>query len=91
VTVQGDGYSCGLNNEGQLGVGNYHNYDLPQPIFKEPGQPNHKFKKIECGSYSGAISAHDDFYVWGFFNGELYSRPQKITEFSKKIKQIRIK
>lgn len=63
IVLDRDGnlWTWGKNDHGQLGNGTTVNSNTPEQIFK-----GHKFKKISAGdSVSAAIDLDDKIYVWG--------------------------
>ena len=62
VTRLGDGrvYSCGIGDQGQLGMGHAHVDYLDTPTLIE-GLVNHKVTALSCGiTHSGVISGENE-------------------------------
>jgi len=81
----GEIYSMGANNLGQLGLGNKINSDIPKKISTLEGI---KITKISAYNHSAAISSEGDFYLWGTGAFGEYMLPHKITFIPNPVKDI---
>ena len=81
ITVDGELYTCGKNDVGQLGLGDNINRAIPTKV---PGLQN--VVGVCAGEYSTiAITASGDLYIWGqHYDGVNYmsNTPKKIDDLS---------
>jgi hypothetical protein len=82
----GDLFTCGYNEDGQLGFGNMTRYSAGITNFVPGavvGAKIPKFSRIFCGSYhSMALTGDGDLYLWGWnYFGQL-SNFKKISHLS---------
>lgn len=61
LTIRNELYTWGSNICGQLGLGDYYNYDTPQKLNLT------KIRSVWCGSHHTiALSKENNIFVWGF-------------------------
>jgi len=100
LTQKGEVFSCGINDTGQLGVGNFNDRSEPMKIsFGEALTSNDTIKIVSAGhSTSAAVDSAGQLYTWGcgMFGGlghgdeENKSSPQLVNmrEFGMEVKDV---
>jgi len=83
LTENGEVYSVGGNNFGQLGLGNKQTMEIPQKITSLS-----KIVKIACGQHSAALSKSGELFLWGTGTFGSYLTPHLVSSLDAQVSNI---